>query len=189
VAAGAIGQGLEIYDFAIYGFMAVTIAGLFFPQGNPTAALFSTFAIFSVGFIARPIGGLFLGNLGDKIGRRNALAVVVIGMAVATCAIGLLPTYGQIGILASILLFICRFAQGFIAGGDYGNSSAFLVEYAPDDRRGFYGSWQQFAVVAGALLASAVATALTNSVSEEALNSWAWRVPFILALIPGLFGP
>jgi MHS family proline/betaine transporter-like MFS transporter len=168
--------------------MAVTLAPLFFPSNNPTASLLVVYLAFAVNGIARPVGGAFMGNLGDKIGRKNALAIIIIGMAVVTAAIGFLPTYAQIGVLAPILLFALQFAQGFVSGADYGAGSSFIIEYAPESRRGFYGSWQQFAMVGGSLLASAAIALLTNAVPEQTLNAWAWRVPFILALLPGLFG-
>lgn len=188
VAAGAIGQGLENYDFAVYGFLAAVLAALFFPQESPTAALLSTYIALAAGFVARPFGGYVLGLIGDKGGRRNALVIIVVGMSLATFAIGLLPTYAQIGVLAPILLFVLRLAQGFTAGADHGNASAFIVEYSPDSKRGFYGSWQQFAVIAGVLFASGLTVLLTTVVSAETLNAWAWRLPFLFALVPGLFG-
>jgi MHS family proline/betaine transporter-like MFS transporter len=175
-------------DFAIYGYLTVVLAALFFPPGNPSAALILTLTTFAAGFGARIIGGMVLGPLGDKAGRRIALAATIAIMALSTFAIGLLPTYAQVGILAPILLFLARFLQGFAAGGEYGASTSFLVEYAPEGKRGFFGSWQQFSVIAGALAASLGVTFLTTTMPESTLNAWGWRVPFIFAAFTALFG-
>jgi MFS family permease len=188
VAAGGFGAALENYDYSIYGFLATTIVVLFFPPGNESAALLATWAGFSAGFLARPIGGLFFGFLGDRIGRRNTLVIMILVMSLATVLVGLLPTYARIGLLASVLLFALRLLQGFASGGDGGNSIAFMVEYAPEGRRGFYGSWQQVALVGGVVMASLVGAIMSNLVSEEAFTAWAWRVPFLLAFLVGAFG-
>lgn len=188
VFAGALGQGLEVFDFSIYGYMAAIIASLFFPEDAPRAALLLTFSAYATGFVARPLGAVVLGSIGDRSGRRVALAAVIIIMALATFAIGILPTYPAIGIAAPILLFLARFAQGFASGGEYASSSAFIIEYAPDEKRGFYGSWQQFSVACGVLAASIVAALVTGVFPEDAVNAWAWRLPFLFAIIPGLWG-
>lgn len=182
VLAGGIGHALEVFDVTIYGYLATVIATLFFPPGNPSAALIFTFMGFAVAYLMRPVGALFFGPLGDKAGRRVALVVAITMMSVGTFIIGVLPTYAQIGLAAPILLFVARLVQGFATGGEFSGSSSFIVEYAPDARRGFYGSWQQFSTVAGSLLGTGIGAIVTTVLSEQALNSWGWRVPFLMAL-------
>jgi len=140
VAAGAIGNFVEWYDFAIYGSLAPVIAVNFFPSENPTASLLNTFAVFAVAFFLRPVGGVLFGVIGDKAGRRNTLVSVILLMSAGTTLIGILPTYATLGVLAPLLLVIARCIQGLSAGGEYAGASAFVVEYAPSDRRGFYSS-------------------------------------------------
>ncbi|MBA3423379.1 MAG: MFS transporter [Rubrobacter sp.] len=140
LAAGCIGNFVEWYDFAIYSYSVTIIATLFFPEGNRAAAIIATFALYGVAFLARPVGGVFWGNLGDRIGRRTTLAVVVFIMGGATMLIGLLPTYGTIGILAPILLAVLRLVQGFSGGGEFTGSTSFISEYAPDEKRGLFAS-------------------------------------------------
>jgi MHS family proline/betaine transporter-like MFS transporter len=188
VTAGAIGNFIEWYDFAVYGFFATIIAGQFFPSDDPVASLLATFAVFAVSFFMRPVGAFVFGHYGDRVGRRSTLAVAVILMGVATLMIGVLPTYAQVGVLAPILLVVARLLQGFSAGGEWSGSAAFMVEYAPEDRRGFYGSWQQFSIVAGLLVGSAIGAFLGAVLSEEALNAWGWRIPFILGILVGVVG-
>lgn len=188
VVAGAIGNFIEWYDFAVYGYFATIIAGQFFPSDNRVASLLATFAVFAVAFFMRPLGAFVFGSYGDRIGRRNTLAAAVILMGVATLMIGVLPTYGQIGVFAPILLIVARLLQGFSAGGEWSGSAAFMVEYAPESRRGLYGSWQQFSIVAGLLVGSLVGSILGAVLPEEALNAWGWRVPFILGVLVGVVG-
>jgi MHS family proline/betaine transporter-like MFS transporter len=180
LVASAIGNVVEWYDFASYAFTATVIATLFFPQGDRTVALLATFAIFGVTFFIRPLGGLFWGHVGDKVGRRNALSAVILLMGGATTLIGLLPTYGQVGFLAPALLLICRLVQGFSAGGESPNSIAFAVEYAPSGRRGFWGSIIATSAVLPVVLAALTVLALSSALPQEAYNSWGWRVPFLL---------
>src|SRR5919202_2309192 len=156
VVAGSIGNFIESYEFSVYGFFATVIASQFFPSDVPVASLLATFAVFAVSFFMRPVGPFVFGHYGDRVGRRSTLAVAVISMGIATCVIGLLPTYAQIGVAAPILLVLARLLQGFSAGGEWSGSAAFMVEYAPEARRGLYGSWQQFSIVAGLLVGSAV---------------------------------
>lgn len=185
VVVGAVGNLLEWYDFAVYGFLASTIATLFFPSDDRVASLLASFAVFAVGFFARPLGGLIFGHYGDKVGRRTTLAASIILMATATFLLGLLPTYAQVGILAPILLVVIRVIQGLSAGGEWGGSASFLVEFAPASRRGFYGSWQQFTVVGGFLLGSGTSALLTTVLSEDAFLSWGWRLPFLFGIVLG----
>ncbi len=188
VTAGAIGNFIEWYDFAVYGYFATIIATQFFPSENRVASLLATFAVFAVAFFMRPLGAFVFGSFGDRIGRRTTLAAAVILMGVSTLMIGVLPTYAQIGVFAPILLVVARLLQGFSAGGEWSGSAAFMVEYAPPDRRGLYGSWQQFSIVAGLLAGSLMGSLLGVVLSEDALNAWGWRVPFILGVLVGLVG-
>ena len=188
VIAGVIGNTLEWYDFAVYGYFVTTISKLFFPSSDPLASMLATYAVFGVGFVMRPVGAILFGIYGDRHGRRKALSAVIFLMALSTLAIGLLPTYGQVGVLAPILLVVARLLQGLSAGGEWGGSTAYIVEYAPDGRRGFFGSWQQFSVGGGFLLGSLSGTVLSFSLSPEALTSWGWRVPFLLGIVLGAVG-
>ncbi len=188
VVAAAIGNAVEWFDFAVYGFLATFIALNFFPNEDPTVSLLSTFAVFAAAFFARPLGGLFFGPLGDRIGRQKVLATVILLMSASTFLIGLLPSYQQIGILAPTLLVVLRCLQGFSAGGEYGGGAAFLAEYAPDERRGFIVSFLVWSVIIGFLLGSTTATVLSSVISEGAMNSWGWRIPFLLAGPLGLIG-
>ncbi|MBN8956434.1 MAG: MFS transporter [Rhizobiales bacterium] len=184
----AVGQIFEIYDFVIYGFMAAAIAKAFFPAADPVAALLSTFATFAVGFLFRPLGGLVIGSFGDRYGRRQALVLTISMMAIATGAMGLIPTYATIGILAPILLVICRAFQGFSTGGEWGGAAAFLVEYAPTKHRGFISSFQQAGTALGLLLGTLIAGLLTYFLDAESFQSWGWRIPFLLGFVLGPIG-
>ena len=172
ITAGVIGNVLEWYDFGVYGYLVPTISQLFFPSGDPVVSLLSTFAVFGVGFVMRPVGSVLFGIYGDRHGRRKALSAVIFLMAISTLAIGLLPTYDQVGVMAPILLVVARLVQGLSAGGEWGGSTAYIVEYAPEGRRGFIGSWQQFSVGSGFLLGSLSGTVMSYALSPEALTSW-----------------
>jgi MHS family proline/betaine transporter-like MFS transporter len=167
VLAGAIGNVLEWYDFAVYGYLAPVIGTLFFPADDPFASLLSAFGVFAVGYAARPLGGAVLGEIGDRIGRKPALILSVVMMGVATSAIGLLPDYARIGIAAPMLLVALRIVQGISVGGEYSGSIVFLAEQAPPERRGYFASWPMFGSVGGFLLGSAVG-ALVSSIAGEA---------------------
>jgi MHS family proline/betaine transporter-like MFS transporter len=188
VTAGAIGNFVEWYDYSVYGFFAPIIASQFFPSEDRVASLLATFAVFAVAFFMRPVGAFVFGHFGDTVGRRNTLAAAIILMGLATLMIGVLPTYEQIGVLAPILLVVARLLQGFSAGGEWSGSAAFMVEYAPANRRGLYGSWQQFSIVVGLLVGSAMGGLLGAVLSEDALNAWGWRIPFILGMVVALVG-
>jgi MFS transporter, MHS family, proline/betaine transporter len=188
VTAGTIGNFMEWYDFAIYGYFATVIATLYFPSEDRVASLLATFAVFAVSFFMRPVGAFVFGHYGDKIGRRSTLAATVILMGLATFMIGVLPSYEQIGVLAPILLVVARLLQGFSAGGEWGGSASFMVEYAPEARRGLYGSWQQVSVVGGLLVGSAIGGILGTVLSQDALNSYGWRIPFIVGILVGAVG-
>jgi MFS transporter, MHS family, proline/betaine transporter len=190
LAAGCVGNFVEWYDFAIYSYSVTIIATLFFPPGNRAAAIIAAFALYGVAFLARPVGGIFWGNMGDRIGRRTTLAVIVLIMGGATMLIGLLPTYGTIGILAPVLLALLRLIQGFSGGGEFTGSTSFITEYAPDDRRGFFASISATFTTLPSLLGGLTVFAVAAALGEQTYAAWGWRIPFLiggpLALV-GLF--
>jgi MFS transporter, MHS family, proline/betaine transporter len=188
IVAGIIGNVLEWYDFAVYGFFVPVISHLFFPAQTPIVSLLLTFSVFGVGFAMRPIGSIVFGVYGDRHGRRKALSAVVTLMALATLAVGLLPTYAQVGLLAPLLLVLARLAQGLSSGGEWGGAAAYLVEFAPPGQRGFIGSWQQASVGCGFLLGALSAAFLTSVLSPDALMAWGWRLPFLAGIILGGVG-
>lgn len=188
VWAAAVGSFVEYYDFAIYGALAAILSVVFFPAGDPTAALLNTFAIFAVAFFVRPLGGLLWGHLGDKVGRQRTLATVIILMAAGTVGIGLLPSYAAIGVAAPILLVTLRCVQGFSAGGEIMGASTFVAEYSPEGRRGFLTSFIQVSTTAALLGGALTAFFLTSILSEDAVNSWGWRIPFLLGGPIGAIG-
>lgn len=144
VKAASLGNAMEWFDFGIYSYLAATLGHVFFPSGNDTTQLLSSFATFAVAFLVRPLGGMFFGPMGDKIGRKKVLALTMIMMAIGTFAIGLIPSHATIGVWAAVLLIFFRMLQGFSTGGEYGGASTFIAEYAPDKRRGFFGSFLEF---------------------------------------------
>lgn len=186
--AGSIGTFVEYYDFGLYGFFATTIAALFFPSSNPTAALLSTFGIFAVGFVIRPLGAIFFGHMGDRIGRRPSLIVAVMLMSAATVALGLLPTHNQIGVAAAVLLLLCRLVQGFSAGGEYSGANIFVIEHAPANKRGRYAAFGPIASVLGFAVGALVSVAMTSMTTHDELAAWGWRIPFLLAAPLALIG-
>ena len=181
--AAGIGNLLEWYDFGVYAYLAGLIATKFFPNTDPTASLLASFAAFGVGFLARPLGGIVIGRLGDTRGRKAALVLTIFLMAFGTVAIGLLPSYEAIGVWAPILLVCMRIVQGFAAGGEWGTSTAFMVEWAPQDRRGLFGSFQQVSTASGTLLGSGIAAIMTSSLSQATMLEWGWRVPFLFGAL------
>lgn len=183
-----IGNALEWYDFALYGYFATTIGKLFFPQFSTFASLMATFGIFAAGFIMRPLGGILFGHIGDKFGRKDALLWSIYLMAIPTTLIGLLPTYSQVGWFAPLLLTVIRLAQGLSMGGEFTGSMIFVVEHAKTNNRGQYGSWIIFSVLIGILLGSLVATSTCFFLSEEQLANWGWRFPFIISMVGGFIG-
>jgi MHS family proline/betaine transporter-like MFS transporter len=188
ITAGVIGNVLEWYDFGVYGYLVPTISVLFFPAGDPTVSLLLTFAVFGVGFVMRPIGSIVFGIYGDRAGRRKALSAVIFVMALATFAIGLLPTYAEAGIAAPILLVVVRLFQGLSTGGEFGGSSAYIVEYAPQHRRGFFGAFQLVGVASGFLLGSLTAALLNSALTPDDRLAWGWRLPFLFGIAVGLVG-
>ena len=180
LSAGAGGNLLEWYDFGIYGLLAPVLAGVFFPAEDRIAALVGAYGLFAAGFAMRPIGGVVLGHLGDRLGRRFVLVTSIVIMGLATAAIAMLPGYETIGVGAPLLLLLLRLVQGFSVGGEFTGSVSYLVETAPQHRRGFAGSFANFGSTAGMLLAAAVAATTVTLASPEQLHDWAWRLPFLL---------
>jgi MHS family proline/betaine transporter-like MFS transporter len=168
--------------------LATILAKALFPPGDEPAALLETFAAFGIGFIARPVGAIVIGWLGDRRGRKAALILTLTMMAGGTMLLGLVPSYATIGALAPAILVLARLAQGFSVGGEWGNSTAFMVEWAPEDRRGFYSSFQQCSLVAGLSLGSGIAALLNSVLAADAMERWGWRVPFLIGGAVALVG-
>lgn len=188
LGAASIGNFGEIYDFAVFGFSVPILATHFFPGSDPTAAVLSTFAVYAVAFFARPIGGLFFGYLADRIGRVKVMAMTIWLMAAGTAAMGLLPTYASIGILAPLLLVVCRIAQGLAIGGETTGSTSYILESAPDDRRGFWvGIIWFFAHIPNALVALMLA-GMQFAAGPATYADWVWRVPFLIGGLVGVIG-
>jgi MHS family proline/betaine transporter-like MFS transporter len=188
IFASIIGNALEWYDFTVYASLATIISKHFFPNSTTTVALLSTFAVFGVGFVARPVGGLLIGIFGDAKGRKPALLLTISLMAIGTCMIGLLPTYASIGIWAPVLLVLARVFQGFSAGGEWGSSASFLVEWAPSHRRGLYGSFHPGSIFLGQMVGTAVTAVLTTGLGPDDMLAWGWRIPFLLGALIGPLG-
>ena len=183
ILAAAAGNVLEWYDFTVYAYMAPYIAAKFFPGDDPVAGLLAVFATFGLGFVIRPLGGILIGRFGDLKGRKAALLLTIVLMAVGTAGIGLVPGRAAIGGLAPWLLVFCRLLQGFSAGGEWGSSTAFIYEWAPKGRRGFFSSLQQSSVAGGMLLGSAVAALFSTLFSKTQMADFGWRVPFLLGVL------
>lgn len=188
VGAAAMGNCLEWFDFGIYSYLADTVGHVFFPTHDTTASLLSSFGVFAVAFLVRPLGGFFFGPLGDKVGRSRVLATTIILMSGGTFVVGLLPSYASIGIWAPILLIIARLIQGFSTGGEYGGAATFIVEYAPDNRRGFLSSFLEFGTLGGYSLGASIVTGLTLSLGQQGMQDWGWRIPFLCAGPLGALG-
>ncbi len=188
IAAGMIGNMLEWYDFAIFGYFAVAIGRNFFPHQSAIAQLLAVFGVFAAGFLVRPVGGVIVGHIGDRIGRRAALVFSVTTMAVPTVLIGLLPGYAVLGAMAPIILIALRTIQGLSAGGEYPSSVVFLVEHAPKGRRGLMGAVAFCGAVIGVLSGSAVSAAFAAAMPAEALDAWGWRIPFLSGALVGFAG-
>lgn len=188
LVAGSVGNFIEWYEFGVYGFLATIIAKNFFATagGSDLEALIKTYASFALAFFFRPVGAALFGRIGDRIGRRPTLVLVLLMMSGATTVIGLLPTYASIGIGAPLLLTLIRVVQGLSAGGEFGGAVSVMTEFAPVGRRGVFGAWQSFTVAAGLLFGAAVSAVLALTLSTAQLTSWGWRIPFLLALPMGL---
>ena len=188
ILAGLIGNVMEWYDFAVYGYFATVIGRLFFPSDDPTVSVIAAFGAFAAGFLVRPLGGLLFGRIGDLVGRQRAMLLSVLAMAIPTVMIGLLPTYQSVGILAPISIVALRIIQGLSVGGEYTSSLVFLVEHAEPNRRARTAIWGVWGATAGILLGSAVGAAISNLVSDQQLMLWGWRVPFLMGAFVAITG-
>jgi MHS family proline/betaine transporter-like MFS transporter len=188
IVAGAIGNVLEWYDFAVYGYFAAAIGRAFFPEEDSVAQILAAFGIFAVGFLMRPVGGAAIGSIGDKFGRRAALTISVAAMAIPTFLVGILPSYEVLGLAAPIILTLLRMVQGLSVGGEYTTSIIFIIEQAPPGRRALVGAMGCCGAVGGILLGSATGALLASVMSEQALETWGWRILFILGLVVGIAG-
>lgn len=177
---GLIGNVMEWYDFAVYGYFASVIGQLFFPNTDPAVSLIASFGAFAAGFVVRPLGGLLFGRIGDRIGRERAMTLSVVAMAVPTVLMAFIPSYQTIGILAPILIIFLRIVQGLSVGGEFTSSLVYLVEHAPSHRRGFMAIWGSWGASAGTLLGSAVGLLVTHYWDSAELLAWGWRLPFLL---------
>ncbi|XWJ91845.1 MFS transporter [Phytobacter ursingii] len=182
--AGSIGNFIEWYEFAVYGFLATVIAKNFFTLAGESAitSLILTYAAFAVAFFFRPLGAVVFGRMGDRIGRKPTLIIVLVLMTLATAAIGLVPVYASIGVAAPLLITLLRILQGLFAGGEYGGAVSLMTEFAPKGKRGLYGAWQSLTVALGLLAGAGVVALLSALLSPEALNDWGWRIPFFIAI-------
>ncbi|MDI9918996.1 MFS transporter, partial [Rhodococcus sp. IEGM 1379] len=188
LVAGSVGNFIEWYEFGVYGFFATIIASNFFSTdgAGDLESLIKTYASFALAFFFRPVGAALFGRLGDRIGRRPTLVIVLLLMSGATTLIGVLPTYASVGILAPVLLTVLRILQGLSAGGEFGGAVSVMTEFAPPGRRGLYGSWQSFTVALGLLAGAGIAAVLATVLNSAQLSDWGWRIPFLLALPMGL---
>ncbi|KJC45128.1 membrane protein [Bradyrhizobium sp. LTSP885] len=187
IVATSIGNALEWYDISIYAYFAVYLSKAFFPANDPTTSLLLTFGSFGLSFLARPIGGIVLGAYADRHGRKASLMASIVLMTAGTLVLALMPTYASIGILAPIAVILARLVQGFSAGGEFGSSTAFLVEHMPE-RRGFVASWQFASQGVSGLLGAGFGALLTSLMSPEDLQSWGWRLPFLFGVLIGPVG-
>lgn len=183
IAAVVAGNALEFFDFLVYAIFAIFIGKAFFPADNPLTSLLVSLAVFGVGFVTRPLGGILFGYLGDRIGRRTALLGTIGFITLGSLGIALTPTYASIGISAPIIVVLCRLLQGLALGGEVGPASAFLIEIAPRNRRGFYQSWQMASQGIGVLLAGALGLLTSLILTAEQLQSWGWRIPFLVSAL------
>jgi len=187
IAASALGNATEWFDYGIYAYGVTYISAALFPGDVDDAVLFAL-ATFAISFLVRPLGGLFWGPLGDRLGRKSVLAFTIVLMSGATLCVGLIPDYARIGFWAPTLLILLRMVQGFSTGGEYGGAATFMAEYAPDDRRGFYGSFLEFGTLAGFSLGAFLMLAFSLMLGDVAMHEWGWRIPFLIAAPMGLIG-
>lgn len=187
ILASSVGTLIEWYDFYIYGSLAVVFSGMFFPEGNPLAALLISIAAFGTGFVVRPIGALIFGRMGDRIGRKKTFLTTLILMGGATSAIGLLPSFTSIGLVAPVLLVLLRLVQGLAIGGEYGGAAIYIAEHSPANKRGAYTSVLQTTATVGLLLSITVIVLCRLAMGEEAFNAWGWRIPFLLSAVLVIF--
>jgi MFS family permease len=183
ITAAAGGNVIEWYDFYIFGSLATILSVKFFEKSHPVAALLSTIALFTAGFLVRPLGAFLFGWLGDRVGRKYTFILTLVGMAVGTGAIGLIPTFDSIGLSAAIILFLLRMVQGLCLGGSYGGAITYVAEHVPEDRRGYYTGWLQTSPTLGIVLSLIVIVAVRGYFGETVFNEWAWRIPFLFSFL------
>lgn len=186
VGASAIGNAVEWFDYGVYAYGVTYISAALFPEGEDAVAF--TLLGFALSFLIRPLGGIFWGPLGDKVGRKKVLAATILLMAGSTFLVGLIPSYTTIGIAAPILLYTLRMLQGFSTGGEYGGAATFMAEYAPDRHRGFWGSFLEVGTLAGFSAGALLMLGLTTALGQADMESWGWRLPFLIAGPLGLIG-
>jgi MHS family proline/betaine transporter-like MFS transporter len=179
---GIFGNILEWYDFAVFGFLTPVLSQLFFPEENKIVGIILTFGVFATGYLFRPLGGIIFGYIGDNKGRITALRISILLMAIPTVIIGFMPTYQNIGIYAAIILVLLRIVQGLSVGGELIGSTSYLVEIAPENKKGFFGSFTLFSAIGGLLLGSSVVTLLNSFLTPEQMIQWGWRIPFIIGI-------
>src|SRR5436853_4321318 len=183
IVAASVGNVIEWYDFYIFGSLAAVLSVKFFEKTHPVAALLSTIALFTAGFLIRPLGAFLFGWLGDRVGRKYTFLITLSGMGLGTGVIGLIPTFDQIGVAAAFLLFGLRMIQGLCLGGEYGGAITYVAEHVSDERRGYYTGWLQTSPTLGIVVALAVVLATRGYFGEEVFNAWAWRVPFLVSFL------
>lgn len=183
VIAAAVGNVIEWYDFYIFGSLASILSVKFFEQSNPVAALLSTIALFSIGFLIRPLGAFVFGRIGDLVGRKYTFMITLSGMGLSTAMIGVVPSYAQIGLAAAFILFVLRLIQGLCLGGEYGGAITYVAEHVSDEKRGYYTGWLQTSPTLGIVLSLVVIIGTRQMVGTEAFNEWGWRIPFVLSLL------
>ncbi|WP_371421172.1 MFS transporter [Tardiphaga sp.] len=183
IVAAAVGNVIEWYDFYIFGSLAAVLSVKFFEQSHPVAALLSTIALFTAGFLIRPLGAFLFGWMGDRVGRKYTFLVTLSGMGLGTGAIGLIPTYESIGLTAAFLLFGLRMLQGLCLGGEYGGAITYVAEHVPDESRGYYTGWLQTSPTLGIVVSLAVIIATRTYFGNQAFDAWAWRVPFLVSFL------
>jgi MFS transporter, MHS family, proline/betaine transporter len=188
ILAAVIGNALEWYDFVVYGFLTVIISRLFFPSDSEYASLLMAMATFGVGFFMRPVGGILIGLYADRRGRKAALQLIILLMTISIAMIAFAPTYAAIGAAAPILIVLARLLQGMATGGEFASATSFLVESAPPDRRGFYGSLQMVGQSVAALAGATAGMLITQGLTPEQIDSWGWRLPFLFGLLIGPVG-
>lgn len=183
IGAASAGTLIEWYDFYVFGSLATVLSTHFFPPGHETAALLNTLAVFATGFVVRPFGALVFGRLGDLVGRKHTFLVTLLLMGGSTFAIGLLPTFGQVGLFAPLLLVLLRLVQGLSIGGEYGGAATYVAEHTPDARRGFYTSFLQTTATLGLIASLGVILAVRTALGPEEFAAWGWRLPFLLSIL------
>src|SRR5262245_43059028 len=183
VLAAAVGNIIEWYDFYIFGSLATILSVKFFEKSHPVAALLSTVALFSVGFLIRPLGALLFGRIGDRVGRKYTFLMTLGGMGISTALIGVVPSYATIGLAAPLILFVLRVVQGLCLGGEYGGAITYVAEHVSDEKRGYYTGWLQTSPTLGIVVSLAVIVGTRQLLGTEAFGAWGWRIPFLMSLL------